>query len=910
MADNNTVILRVQLDSAQTEAQLKKLILDLEATRKSQAALAAERKAGTVSDADFAQRTVQLSTQLKGQQTEFSALQKTLTAYQLATGNAAGSVDSLKGQSALLTTQYNKLSEAERTGTEAGKVLGEELKKVNDTLKNAGANVGDFRRNVGNYSDALKGATVSTKDLKGGLTTISNTALKPFQGELDRSTGFLGKFKAGNDLVNKGLAGLKGAGETGSQGFKAVAAGVALTGLGVFLLLLQAVVTYFTSTAEGGKLLKQALAGVGAVVNTLTGAVFGLGKGLVEAAKNPKQAFEALLGFLKDQVINRFRAFGVILDGINKRDFKQVANGILQLETGIANSIDKATAYAKGIAQAAGNAVDLTAKLQALGKQRKENEVDEVKEKGRVEELLRLSKDRTLSAADRLNKLREAGRIETELSAKSLDITKQELDLIQQRNKARGLNRTADEVQEERDKRREYNQTVAERNSTLAGIKARQSRFILEEAAELKAAQKKLADAAAQRAKDVVLQQQAVNNKLLAEVERESAAELALKKRGVDLAADLELAGEKKTQAQVAEVRAVALRAKSDLDEAYRTKEIERAKRATAAQVTEQKREYAETQKNLEDYLDTRKAQLERDLKDKKISQATYQSQLNALEAAGYQAALVNAEDYGQGKGEILKKQADFEKKLDEEALARKKKLEDTKKQIRDAAFEAAANTTDLVIELLGKESAAGQAALITQKTLSLANIAIKTEEILIANAKTAAEISSSIPPPVGPILGVAYKITADTLAISQAAAAAAKILGFQRGGLLDGPSHAQGGIPFAVAGRPGFEAEGGEAIINKRSTALFLPMLDLINQAGGGRALTANMPTFPRAALGAIAKPLVMQQLRGDVQPVDWERIGKGFADSLRRYPPEMRWSHFETAKEKADFTKRETSF
>lgn len=47
------------------------------------------------------------------------------------------------------------------------------------------------------------------------------------------------------------------------------------------------------------------------------------------------------------------------------------------------------------------------------------------------------------------------------------------------------------------------------------------------------------------------------------------------------------------------------------------------------------------------------------------------------------------------------------------------------------------------------------------------------------------------------------------------------------RGLVLDGPSHAQGGIPV--------EAEGGEAIINKRSTSMFRPLLSVINQAGGG---------------------------------------------------------------------------
>lgn len=56
----------------------------------------------------------------------------------------------------------------------------------------------------------------------------------------------------------------------------------------------------------------------------------------------------------------------------------------------------------------------------------------------------------------------------------------------------------------------------------------------------------------------------------------------------------------------------------------------------------------------------------------------------------------------------------------------------------------------------------------------------------------------------------------------------------FAKGGIAVGPSHAQGGIPFSVGGRT-HEMEGGEAIINKRSTSMFKSTLSAINQAGGG---------------------------------------------------------------------------
>jgi len=56
----------------------------------------------------------------------------------------------------------------------------------------------------------------------------------------------------------------------------------------------------------------------------------------------------------------------------------------------------------------------------------------------------------------------------------------------------------------------------------------------------------------------------------------------------------------------------------------------------------------------------------------------------------------------------------------------------------------------------------------------------------------------------------------------------------FADGGMVQGKSHAQGGEKFAVGGRV-VELEGGEAVINKRSTAMYRGELSAMNSAGGG---------------------------------------------------------------------------
>lgn len=54
----------------------------------------------------------------------------------------------------------------------------------------------------------------------------------------------------------------------------------------------------------------------------------------------------------------------------------------------------------------------------------------------------------------------------------------------------------------------------------------------------------------------------------------------------------------------------------------------------------------------------------------------------------------------------------------------------------------------------------------------------------------------------------------------------------FEQGGMVSGPSHAEGGVPFSVQGRGGYEMEGGEFIVNKRATSMHRDLLERINNS------------------------------------------------------------------------------
>jgi hypothetical protein len=84
----------------------------------------------------------------------------------------------------------------------------------------------------------------------------------------------------------------------------------------------------------------------------------------------------------------------------------------------------------------------------------------------------------------------------------------------------------------------------------------------------------------------------------------------------------------------------------------------------------------------------------------------------------------------------------------------------------------------------------------------------------------------------------------------------------FANGGMVHGKSHAQGGEKFAVGGRV-VELEGGEAVINKRSTSMFKNQLSAINEAGGGVKFAdgglMNMPSFAQSQFNAVSQQSMM---------------------------------------------------
>jgi len=257
---------------------------------------------------------------------------------------------------------------------------------------------------------------------------------------------------------------------------------------------------------------------------------------------------------------------------------------------------------------------------------------------------------------------------------------------------------------------------------------------------------------------------------------------------------------------------------------------------------------------------------------NEQITQETYD--LMAFEAE--QAHLENmknlniayGEDVSSINGQILDNELKMiAEKAAAEAKAAKEKEDSAAKEIADRkeTIDGVAELGNQLITLAGEDE--------KMQRIRKAGIAISSAAAIANNIQALSEMTvgvtsqAKLPFPANIIgmvttLSTIVSLLANIKAMKSAFGDGGVIETFANGGMVHGKSHAQGGEKFAVGGRV-VELEGGEAVINKRSTAMFGKQLSAMNAAGGGVKFAdgglLNMPSFSQQQFNAIGQNQMM---------------------------------------------------
>ena len=302
------------------------------------------------------------------------------------------------------------------------------------------------------------------------------------------------------------------------KGFKSLKFAIAATGIGALIVAITAVGQAFTRSEEGQNKFAKLMGVIGAVTNQFIDAIAGLGDLIIGAFENPKKAINDFVKLIKDNLVNRFngllelipqlgKAIGLLFEGKFKEAGKTAVNAAAKVTLGVEDIVDKTQQAidktnefieaTKEEARIAGEIADQRAKADKV---ERDLLVERAEANRRIAELRELAANKeSVAVQDRLDALKEAGRVEDEITAKEIKAAKLRLEAKQAEN-ALGLSTKADLDEEAQLKARVIELETARLN-TQKRLTAELTSAIREQAAEEKAIQAEK-DAAEKERKD------------------------------------------------------------------------------------------------------------------------------------------------------------------------------------------------------------------------------------------------------------------------------------------------------------------------------------------------------------------------------------------------------------------------
>lgn len=806
-----------------------------------------------------------------------------------------GSIKQLEAALARNREIYRKLTQDQRDNVEVGGALLEIIEKQDDEYKRLQTSIGTTAVNVGNYEEAIKSALegqkaygdvfnttiVQLNSFKQQLLSVRNTFIATNK-TVGGTNKTLGLFKAALAATGIGLL-LIALGSlinllTKTQGgidkTRAALKGVeavfnVITDLSIKLG--QSLVNLFKNPKESIKQLGEAL--VTNILNRFR--AIGIG------AESLGKIFQALVK--KD------------IEGL-KEASKQLQTAFVQATTGldaaqqnkIAQGLSDITSEMRAEAQ---QAFKLEEQLIALEKQEANLEVQRAKSRAEIKRLNLIAEDTTKNEEERAKAARAAISIEQGLLNQRIANQKKRISILKQQNDLStsteaDLQRVRDaeiELAGFREESLELQTTLNNKLNILEQKKISDQQAIIDKQSELEEEKRKLSEETAKKQQEAIndiisrnfTETQALNQKFAEELKAIGAAG----KEREDLTQDqldALILLESEYQKDLAEVRKKAKddqfakqileaqeelrrnqvqntielnqelllledneKAKAKLKEQFRVKELESEKaylqqslQLIQAQLAENLTASAdgttlidsvlsdEDRQKLTDNLNAIKAQIlefEVAITEAK-DRLTKEGQTSVLQTIiglddeqfekfqqGFQIATDSINNIlnlaSSGIEARSQKQINQLNKLRDNDLISQKEYDKRKETIERKAFER-------------------------QKKIqaTLATISFLQGVINILSAP------STIPQPFAAIykavqvgiLGATYGINLSKIKSQQ----------YEEGGLIKGLSHKRGGVPFTVKGRGGFEAEGGEFIVNKQATSKNLPLLRAINNS------------------------------------------------------------------------------
>ncbi|KKB55326.1 hypothetical protein [Parabacteroides gordonii] len=792
-----------------------------------------------------------------------------------------GSLQSMRAELSRLNKVYVNLSQIERESAK-GRDLQKKIKSLNEEIKTSEQKLGDYRRSVGGYEEAINSAVNQTgifSKIQGTLREVMSPFLalyKKVQLEIKTLTA---DYKL-NSAATTQMSGAQKAAAISSNllstGLKILKIALISTGIGAIVVALGSLVAYLTKTQKGTELLSNVMAGLGAAINVIIDRVAKFGGALVKvfsgdfkgAAKDMKATFAGIGDELQREIKLAYE-----LNDISQQLEKQEVMLNMQRAAGrkeierlkmISDDTTKSTKERIAAAKQASEIEQADMKQQIeLGEKKLANLLGQKEVTQEVRDMLEAVSSGSMKADDAISKLG--------LSESTISDLREFSDLFQ------------NVVDKQRDS---YTKQIELQNKTNS-IRKESSQKALEIKKDQQAKELELIrqaeDAALSLVKEgIEKQRQTVNvqydrqiedlkRKLSTEKNLTDAAKKALndsiilaeQKRDADLKklSDDSIQAQIKKETERIQLQLDSVKEGTSREHNLRLSLIEQNRQAELAANLQQAEELRQSEADINAAYNKliadeneafRKEQfdkqseyirLEWENKILQVKEGTLQEyDLKVQQAQADYDLFVNMD--AATKAALYESDAAYENAK----LQGEKNIQNAIKARINAENEAvlvqmAAVTTitDAFSSMLDSFAEDNEALAAFAKTVALFNIGLSTAEAISKGVAAA----QSVPFP-GNIAAIATTIASVMANIAKAKQLVNKEKNpkFADGGEITGPSHASGGVLI--------EAEGGEGIINKHSMSnpLLRSIASAVNVAGGGVPFS-NVPIFPSGSSG-----------------------------------------------------------
>lgn len=793
---------------------------------------------------------------------------------------------------------YSELSAEQRESAE-GKALLATIQEQDKAYKELQKSIGNTQVEVGNYKQAILDALGDNNSFGVSINGIIGE-LQAMKDKMSGLSTIILNFINHNTLSAKAMNATAAATTKSSLAMKIFRGALISTGIGAIIVLLGSLVAYLTSTQEGINKVARVTTPLKVVFQTLWGVAQNMGKALVEAFTSPKRVLEDLLRFIEGQVMNRingvvnvFKGLGSILTGDIKEGFKQVGEGALQTVTGVKDltgevkkSIESMKQMGKEMKDTINEALERGARIEEINQKLSASEADFIEQtaalKEQFKEQNKIAEDTTKTFQEREEAARKSIEIQRSINTLAMERNGLEQELL---NLKFASNDTSDadraELARKKAELAEKTAAMLENNKVNTIHKA-----MLDE-------QKKQREEANKRYMEMLKERLAAEKQAIdVYVESNSAVAKSLEER-----LQIEEKGMNDRLAVLEEERKKGLVSRREYEDQKRKLEQDFAKTRVDLSVNAVQQELAMyEQLNQSKTSNEGRLTIEIVTQEQQRQAAIYQMKVEALEKEKQLKEEANQWDYAQQQAHelaLLQLKQEYDNQGVElgkqlKAQQREEEKERLSLEFQDRLLtlqEEGATQWDIEAEQMAQKHQKERSDLdqlladkkISQERyneqLSLMNrqhsqedIALKrkTEEMkmnlmvgvlgqakqLLGENTAAAKALAVAEATINTFIGVSKAIslgwpTGAIMAATTFATGMANVnkimsttVKYADGGPVSGRSHAEGGVPFSVAGVRGYEMEGGEYVVNKRATARYFPILELINNSTrhGGR--------------------------------------------------------------------------